>query len=184
MISRWLLNISKKGDSTASLGNLCKHSLTFTVKKHLLMFKWRFICFSSLRLSWYFRCFSPFLIFMSLVRPYHIGTQHFQVCPHQRWVKGIDHFPWPASNAPLYAVHDCISLLCCEGTLLIDVQLVHHNPKVLLYKGVFLHILAPRIIPLQTCAQNLTGVIHSCCLGKKDTKQKTTMLLFRIYFQN
>ena len=172
MRSRWLLNISKKGDPTASLGNLCKHLVTFTVKKHSLMFKWKCLCFSSLRLSWYFRCFSLFLIFCLFSMAMSEWDTALQVWPHLHWVKGIDHFPWPASNAPLYAVHDCISLLCCEGTLLTDVQLVHHNPKVLLYKGVFLHILAPRVISLQMCAQNLIGVIRTCCLGKKNTKQK------------
>lgn len=75
MISGQLLNISKKGDSTAFLGNLCKHSLTFTVK-NFLMFKWRFLCFSYLRLSLYFRCFSPFLIFISSIRSCQNGTQH------------------------------------------------------------------------------------------------------------
>lgn len=148
------------------------------------MFKWKCLCLSSLRLSLYFRCFSLFLIFCLFSMAMSEWDTALQVWPHLHWVKGIDHFPWPASNAPLYAVHDCISLLCCEGTLLTDVQLVHHNPKVLLYKGVFLHILAPRVISLQMCAQNLIGVIRTCCLGKKKYKTKTILLFFRIYPQN
>jgi len=35
-VCRCLLNISKEGDSTASQGNLCQCSVTFTVKKCLL----------------------------------------------------------------------------------------------------------------------------------------------------
>ena len=32
-VSRWLLNMSKDGDSTVSLGNLCQYSVPLTVKK-------------------------------------------------------------------------------------------------------------------------------------------------------
>ena len=44
--SRWVLNISKEGDSTTSLGNLCQCSVTFTVKKHFLMFRGNLLGFS------------------------------------------------------------------------------------------------------------------------------------------
>jgi len=45
-MSRWLLSISKVGDSTTSLGNLCQCSVTFTVKKHFLTFRGNLLCFS------------------------------------------------------------------------------------------------------------------------------------------
>ena len=40
-MSRRLLNISKDGDSTTSLGNLCQCSAPHTVKKCSLMFSWK-----------------------------------------------------------------------------------------------------------------------------------------------
>jgi len=43
-VSRWLLNISKEGDSTASLGNLCQCSVT--AKKCFLMFRGNLLCLS------------------------------------------------------------------------------------------------------------------------------------------
>jgi len=45
-MSRWVLNISKDGDSTDSLGNLFRCLTTLTVKKFFLMFKRNFLCFS------------------------------------------------------------------------------------------------------------------------------------------
>jgi len=45
--SRWVLNISREGDSSTSLGSLFQGSVTFTVKKFFLMLKWNFI-YSSL----------------------------------------------------------------------------------------------------------------------------------------
>jgi len=44
--SRWVLNISREGDSTTSLGSLFQCSVTLRVKKFLLMFRWNFLCFS------------------------------------------------------------------------------------------------------------------------------------------
>jgi len=37
-LSRWGLSISREGDSTTSLGNLCQGSITLRVKKFFLMF--------------------------------------------------------------------------------------------------------------------------------------------------
>lgn len=45
-ISRQLLKVFKKWNSTASLGNLCQCLDTCTVKKCFLMFRWRLLCFS------------------------------------------------------------------------------------------------------------------------------------------
>ena len=44
--SKWVLNISREGDSTASLGSLCQGSVTLRGKKFFLMFSWNFLCFS------------------------------------------------------------------------------------------------------------------------------------------
>ena len=44
--SRWVLNFSREGDSTTSLGNLFQCSVTLRVKKFFLMFSWNFLCFS------------------------------------------------------------------------------------------------------------------------------------------
>jgi len=40
------LNISREGDSTASLGSLGQGSVTLRGKKFFLMFRWNFLCFS------------------------------------------------------------------------------------------------------------------------------------------
>jgi len=40
------LNISREGDSTASLGSLGQGSITLRGKKFFLMFSWNFLCFS------------------------------------------------------------------------------------------------------------------------------------------
>jgi len=44
-LSRWVLNISREGDSTTSLGNLFQCSITLRVKKFFLMFRRNFLCF-------------------------------------------------------------------------------------------------------------------------------------------
>jgi len=44
--ARWVLNISREGDSTASLGSLGQGSVTLTGKKFFLVFSWNFLCFS------------------------------------------------------------------------------------------------------------------------------------------
>ena len=44
-LSRRILNISREGDSTTSLGNLFQCSVTHRVKKFFLMFRWNFLCF-------------------------------------------------------------------------------------------------------------------------------------------
>ena len=44
--SMWVLNISREGDSTTSLGNLFQCSVTVTVKKCPLIFSQNFLCFS------------------------------------------------------------------------------------------------------------------------------------------
>jgi len=41
-----VLNISREGDSTTSLGSLFQCSITFRGKKFFLMFSWNFPCFS------------------------------------------------------------------------------------------------------------------------------------------
>jgi len=45
-LSRWVLNISREGESTSSLGSLFQGSVTLRGKKFFLMFKWNFLCFS------------------------------------------------------------------------------------------------------------------------------------------
>ena len=45
-LSRWVLNISREGDATTSLGNLFQCSITLRGKKFFLMFRWNFLCFS------------------------------------------------------------------------------------------------------------------------------------------
>ena len=40
-LSRWVLNISREGDSTASLGSLGQGSITLRGKKFFLMFRWK-----------------------------------------------------------------------------------------------------------------------------------------------
>lgn len=45
-VTRWVLSISKGGDSTTSLGNLCQCSVTLIVKKHFPMFRENLLCFS------------------------------------------------------------------------------------------------------------------------------------------
>ena len=44
--SRWVLNISREGDSTTSLGSLGQGSVTLRGKKFFLVFSWNFLCFS------------------------------------------------------------------------------------------------------------------------------------------
>ena len=44
--SRRVLNISREGDSTTSLGSLFQGSITLRGKKFFLMFSWNFLCFS------------------------------------------------------------------------------------------------------------------------------------------
>ena len=54
------------------------------------------------------------------------------VWPHQHWIKGKDHLPWPASNIWSSAAEDTFALLSCKGTLLAHTQGgVHQDPKVL-----------------------------------------------------
>jgi len=50
-VSRWVLNISREGDSTTSLGNLFQGFACLRVKKFFLMFSWNFLCFSLCPLS-------------------------------------------------------------------------------------------------------------------------------------
>ena len=45
-LSRQVLNISREGDSTTSLGSLCQGSTTLRGKKFFLMFRRNFLCFS------------------------------------------------------------------------------------------------------------------------------------------
>jgi len=45
-LSRWVLNISREGDSTTSLGSLFQGSITLRGKLFFLMFSWNFLCFS------------------------------------------------------------------------------------------------------------------------------------------
>jgi len=44
-LSRQVLNNSREGDSTTSLGSLGQGSVTLRVKKFFLMFRWNFLCF-------------------------------------------------------------------------------------------------------------------------------------------
>jgi len=50
-LSRQVLNISRKGDSTTSLGSLFQCSVTLRGKKFFLMFRQNFLCFSLCPLS-------------------------------------------------------------------------------------------------------------------------------------
>ena len=74
-MSRWVLNISREGESTASLGSLSQCSVTLTVKKFLSMLVWNFLC-SSLCL---FNCCLIYSYFswcvFSLPCPYFTGVQ-------------------------------------------------------------------------------------------------------------
>ena len=45
-LSRWVLNISREGDSTTSLDSLFQCSVTLRGKKFFLMFRRNFLCFS------------------------------------------------------------------------------------------------------------------------------------------
>ena len=45
-VARRVLNISREGDSTTSLGSLGQGSITLRGKKFFLMFRWNFFCFS------------------------------------------------------------------------------------------------------------------------------------------
>ena len=45
-LSRRVLNTSREGDTTTSLGSLFQCSITLRVKKFFLMFRWNFLCFS------------------------------------------------------------------------------------------------------------------------------------------
>ena len=45
-VSRRVLNISREGDPTTSLGSLCQGSVTLRGKKFFLGFSWSFLCFS------------------------------------------------------------------------------------------------------------------------------------------
>ena len=45
-LSRWVLNISREGDSTTSLGSLGQGSVTLRGKKFFLIFRQNFLCFS------------------------------------------------------------------------------------------------------------------------------------------
>ena len=45
-MSRQVLNVSRVGDSTTSLGSLFQCSVTYTEKKFLLKFKWNLLCSS------------------------------------------------------------------------------------------------------------------------------------------
>jgi len=45
-LSRWVLNISREGDSTTSLGSLFQCSVILRGKKFFLLFRWNFLCFS------------------------------------------------------------------------------------------------------------------------------------------
>ena len=46
-LSRWVLNISREGDSTASLGSLGQGSVTLRVKKFFFIFRRNFLCFTT-----------------------------------------------------------------------------------------------------------------------------------------
>ena len=52
-MSRKLLNISRDGDSTTSLCNLCQCLVTLTVTKCFLMFRGNLLCFSLCPLPFY-----------------------------------------------------------------------------------------------------------------------------------
>jgi len=45
-LSRQVLNISREGDSTTSLGRLFQCSITLRVKKFFFVLSWNFLCFS------------------------------------------------------------------------------------------------------------------------------------------
>lgn len=82
----------------------------------------------------------------------------------------MDHLPWPPSNTPLNAVHECISLLCWEDTLLAHAQLAHQDPQILLYKAAFLNILVTGVVPPTNMLSTSPGWLMVVLLGKKKKK--------------
>ncbi|XP_037999780.1 uncharacterized protein LOC119703694 [Motacilla alba alba] len=58
IVSRCLMNICWKGDSTISLGNLFQYFVICTVKKFLPIFMWNFLCFRIPVFQFPLNCFS------------------------------------------------------------------------------------------------------------------------------
>jgi len=65
--SRWVLNISREGDSTTSLGSLGQGSIALRGKKFFLMFRRNFLCFS----------LCPLPLVLSLKVPLSLGKSKY-----------------------------------------------------------------------------------------------------------
>ena len=78
-----------------------------------------------------------------------------QMWPHQCWLDGKVHLPWPAGSTVPNAAQGTISLLCHKGTLLAHGRLgVHQEPQVCFCSvapqlGGTYHILVHGIVPPQ-----------------------------------
>uniref|UniRef100_A0A8C3KFD8 Spectrin beta chain n=1 Tax=Calidris pygmaea TaxID=425635 RepID=A0A8C3KFD8_9CHAR len=73
-LSRQVLNVSRDGNSTTSLGSLCQGSATLKVEKFLLMFRWNFLC-SSLSLDATTSCVPRDVSSVELLMKYHQGIR-------------------------------------------------------------------------------------------------------------
>ncbi|KAK4830710.1 hypothetical protein QYF61_012970 [Mycteria americana] len=146
--STYLLNTSRDGDSTTSLGSLFQCLITLSVKKFSLI--------SSLNLPW--RNLRPFPLVLSLVtwekRPTPTSLQPpfrlnnpmrgpklntaLEVRPQQCQGQGHNHFPSLAGHTIPDTSQDAIGLLGHLGTLLAHIQLaVDQHPQVLFHRAAF-----------------------------------------------
>lgn len=105
-LSRWLLNVSKTGDSTASLCNLCQCAVVLTVKKCFQVFSWSLL--------------------HQLSDPPLDSLQYAHVCLI------LESPIWAPGFPGLTNARKTISLLCCRDTVLAYSQLGVHQD----YQGV------------------------------------------------
>ena len=76
--SRQVLNISREGDSTTSLGSLFQGSVTLRRKKFFLMFRRNFLCFSL--------CPLPLVLSLNMVHMDWAGVQcSWPLCSHPQF---------------------------------------------------------------------------------------------------
>jgi len=141
-LSRRVLNISREGDSTATLGSLGQCSITLRGKKFFLMFRRNFLCFGL--------CPLPLVLSLGttgemLQSPHHplgplldslqqllifleVGSPEvdtgLQMRPHQGGVEGKENLPRPAGHTLLNAPQGPIGFLGSQGTLLAHGQIL------------------------------------------------------------
>lgn len=147
-MSRWFLGISGEGHSTISLGS----SITCTAELFFFIFMCSFLTSvsytghfylrlnlpSSLSLSWFERCSSPLIVFITLhwicsfvsvLRSPDPDTT-LQMLLYQDWVDGQDHSPRPAVHALPNAAQNPLDSIGYQGTLLAHGPLdVLHDPR-------------------------------------------------------